>query len=387
MSTDPEEADKEAIEETTSGAKKEAPTVRSAAAPQSATVRIDLDALASNFRQLRDCAAPAECSAVVKADAYGLGVERVVRRLLREDCTRFFVATAAEARAVRALAPTAEIGVFEGVFPSTVDALVTLGARPVLNTIEQVELWHGRGRALLHLDTGMNRLGLSAGDVAALAKRPHLFAGLALDFVMTHLACADEPGHPLNAEQVARFDRMRSALPPASTSIGNSAGALLDAAYRGDLVRPGIGLYGGNPFSGRPNPMQSVVTLTAPILQLREIDEPATVGYGATHIARPPARIAVVGIGYADGYPRNLGNIGTAAVNAQRVPVVGRVSMDLICVDVGALSRDEVRVGDPVELIGPTIGIDEVAAAAGTISYEILTGLGSRLIRDYVESP
>jgi alanine racemase len=184
-----------------------------------------------------------------------------------------------------------------------------------------------------------------------------------------------------------RFDRMRGLLPPARTSIGNSAGTLLDAAFRGDLVRLGIGLYGGNPFSGRPNPMEGVVTLTAPILQIREIAARETVGYGATYIARPPARIAVVGIGYADGYPRSLGNIGTAAVAGRRVPVVGRVSMDLISVDIGALPRDAARVGDAVELIGATVGIDEVAAAAGTISYEVLTGLGPRVVRDYVESP
>jgi alanine racemase len=354
--------------------------------PHPATLRIDLDALARNFRLLRERAAPAECAAVVKADAYGLGVERVVHRLLREGCQRFFVATAAEAREVRALAPQAEIGVFEGALPNTVAALVELDARPVLNSLEQVEHWRGKGRALLQLDTGMNRLGLSAADVTALSQRNDLLGGLVLDFVMTHLACGDEPDHPINAEQLARFERMRAALPAARTSIGNSAGALLGAEYCGDLVRPGIALYGGNPFSDRPNPMHGVVTLTAPILQVREIDEPQTVGYGATYVAQPPARIAIVGIGYADGYPRSLGNCGTVAVHRKRVPVVGRVSMDLIAVDVGALPRGEVGVGDPVELIGPTVGVDEVATAAGTISYEILTGLGSRLAHLYVDS-
>jgi alanine racemase len=351
-----------------------------------ATLRVDLDALAYNYRLLCERASPAECSAVVKADAYGLGVERVVQRLLREGCRRFFVATMAEAREVRALAPDVEIGVFEGALPTTVAELVALNARPVLNTLEQVERWRGHGRALLHLDTGMNRLGLSSGDVAALAVRKDVLADLPLDFVMTHLACADEAAHPMNAEQLLRFDAMRLALPTAATSIGNSAGTLLGAEFRGDLVRPGIALYGGNPFSDRPNPMRGVVTLTAPILQLREIGEPQTVGYGATYLAQAPARIAVVGIGYADGYPRSVGNVGAVAVHGTRVPVVGRVSMDLIMVDVGSMPRDAVRVGDPVELIGPTIGVDEVAAAAGTISYEILTGLGNRLVRLYVES-
>jgi alanine racemase len=351
-----------------------------------ATLRIDLDALAHNYRLLRERGAPAECAAVVKADAYGLGVERVVRRLLHEGCKRFFVATVAEAKQVRALTREAEIAVFEGALASTVVALVELNVRPVLNTPEQVERWRGRGRALLHLDTGMNRLGLSAGDVSALVVRKDVLADLDLAFVMTHLACADQPEHPLNAEQLARFERMRRQLPAARTSIGNSAGTLLGAAYCGDLVRPGIALYGGNPFNDRPNPMERVVTLTAPVLQIREIGEPQTVGYGATYVASPPARIAVVGIGYADGYPRSLGNVGTAAVSGRRVPIVGRVSMDLIAVDVGALPRGEVRVGDTVELIGPNVGVDEVAAAAGTISYEILTGLGRRLVREYVEN-
>jgi len=351
--------------------------------PHSAALRVDLDALARNFRALRARAEPAECAAVVKANAYGLGVERVARRLEREGCRKFFVATLAEARELRAIVTAAEIYVFEGAVDGAVAKLAELYARPVLNTLEQVERWRGRGAAALHLDTGMNRLGLGLAEVAALAKRRELTAGLAL--VMTHLACADEPDHPQNREQLERFERLRAQLPATPTSIGNSAGTLLGGPYRGDVVRPGIALYGGNPFSDRPNPMEAVVTLTAPVLQLRDLDEPQPVGYGATYLASPPARLAVVGLGYADGYPRNLGNCGAAAVQGRRVPVVGRVSMDLICVDVGALPRDAVRVGDSVELIGPTVGLDEVAAEAGTISYEILTGLGSRVTREYVE--
>lgn len=349
-------------------------------------LRVDLDALARNFRALRAAAAPAECAAVVKADAYGLGVERVARRLAREGCRRFFVATLAEARELRAILEDAEVYVFEGAVDGSVETLVALRARPVLSSLKQVERWHGSGRAALHLDTGMNRLGLNAAEVTTLASRGDWLAALEIDFVMTHLACADEPAHPLNAEQLRRFEVMRRQLPPAPTSIGNSAGTLIDATHRGDLVRPGIGLYGGNPFSDRPNPMEAVVTLTGDILQLREIGEPQPVGYGATYVASPPARLAVVGIGYADGYPRSLGNRGIAAVHGQRVPVVGRVSMDLLCVDVGGLPAARVRVGDAVELIGPAVGVDEVATAAGTISYEILTSLGHRFAREYVEA-
>lgn len=350
----------------------------------SARLRIDLDALARNYALLRARAAPGECAAVVKANAYGLGAVQVVRRLLREGCRRFFVATLAEGAEVRTVTPDASIYVLEGAVGGAVDELAALRLTPVLNSLEQLARWRGRGRALLHIDTGMARLGLGAAEVAELAAHRDLLKGVEVEYVLTHLACADEPEHALNRDQLARFDRLRASVPSAPTSIGNSAGDFLGGPHRGDLVRPGIALYGGNPMAGVPNPMATVVTFTAPILQIREIDEVATVGYGASYVARPPARLAVIGAGYADGYPRCLGNRGVVAVAGQRVPVVGRVSMDLTCVDVTSLARDGVRVGDSVELFGPTVPLDEVAETAGTISYEILTGLGSRLVRDYV---
>jgi alanine racemase len=354
-------------------------------APAAAMLRIDLDALARNYRKLREQAAPAECSAVVKADAYGLGIVPIARRLLREGCRKFFVATLAEVAELRALAPDVSIYVLEGAVLAAVDELIALRATPVLSSLEQIERWRGHGRALLHIDTGMTRLGLSPADVHVLAGRKDLLQGVELEYVITHLACADEVEHPQNKAQLKLFDELRRFLPPARTSIGNSAATFIDAAHRGDLVRPGIALYGGNPFVGKPNPMATVVTFLAPILQIREITDAVPVGYGATYVAQPPARLAVVGSGYADGYPRSLGNRASAAVHSRRVPVVGRVSMDLLCVDISALPRDTVRVGDFVELIGPTVGVDEVAEAAGTIRYEILTGFGKRLLRQYVE--
>jgi alanine racemase len=344
---------------------------------------IDLGALARNYRYLREHAAPAECGAVVKADAYGLGLEPVARRLLREGCTRFFVATLAEAVALRALTRDASIYVFDGALDGDADALVAAGATPVLNSLEQIERWAGRGRALLHVDTGMARLGLPAAEVEELARNPARLRGIDVEFTMTHLACADEPAHPLNREQLKRFELLRALLPDAPTSIGNSAAIFIDEDHRGDLVRPGIALYGGNPFAEAPNPMAPVVTLAARILQIRQVDEPLTVGYGATYAAAAPGRLAALGVGYADGYPRAAGNAATAAIAGRRVPVVGRVSMDLMCVDVSNVPPRESRVGDWVELFGTEIGIDKVAAAAGTISYEILTRLGKRLHRDY----
>jgi alanine racemase len=350
---------------------------------RSATLAIDLDALARNYARLRAAAGPAECAAVVKADAYGLGVAPVARRLVREGCARFFVATAAEAAELRALAAGVEIYVLEGARDGELDTLAAARATPVLCSLEQVERWRGRGRALLQLDTGMARLGLGEREVEELARRPELLAGIDVELVVTHLACADAPEHPLNCLQLEAFERLRRRLATARVSIGNSAGTLTGAAQRGDLVRPGIGLYGGNPFADRPNPFEPVVTLRAPIVQIREIDAVQTVGYGATFGVAPPARLAVVALGYADGYPRALGNRGVVAIAGQSAPVVGRVSMDLICCDVTALPRDLVHVGESVEAIGPSVPLDDVAAAAGTIGYEILARLSPRLKREY----
>ncbi|HEX5049993.1 MAG TPA: alanine racemase [Gammaproteobacteria bacterium] len=344
---------------------------------------IDLGAIARNYRHLRDHSAPAECAAVVKADAYGLGVERVAPRLAREGCTKFFVATLAEAEQLRGLVPDASIYVFDGVAGGEAEALAAARAIPVLNSLEQIERWGARGPAVLHVDTGMTRLGLGTAEVRQLAAEPARLHGLQIDYILTHLACADEPGHPLNRSQLARFDHLRAQLPPAPTSIGNSAAIFIDEFHRGDLVRPGIALYGGNPFLDRANPMAPVVTLTGRILQIRAVDEGLTVGYGATYGVAPPTRLAVVGVGYADGYPRILGNRGAAAIAGRHVPVVGRVSMDLLTVEVSNVPPAESRAGDWVELIGTEIGLDKVAAAADTISYEILTGLGNRLHREY----
>jgi alanine racemase len=347
-------------------------------------LRVDLDALARNYRLLRRTVAPSVCGAVVKANAYGLGMEPVSRRLFAEGCTEFFVATPAEGAELRRLVPRARIFVFEGVCEDAAQTLEANDLIPVLNSLEQVGQWRGSGRpAIMHLDTGMARLGLSAAEVRVLAEQPWRLEGIRVEYVMTHLACADEPDHALNAEQLSRFERMRRRLPPAPTSIGNTAGAFLGGGHCGDLVRPGIGLYGGNPFLARPSPVEPVATLKAKIIQLRDIEVAQTVGYGATHDAVPPARLAVVGVGYADGYPRCLGGRGEGSVAGIRVPVVGRVSMDTLCVDVSAVPAASIETGAFIELIGPAVPLDDVAAAAGTISYEILTRLGARLHREY----
>ena len=229
----------------------------------------------------------------------------------------------------------------------------------------------------------MNRAGLDAADVAELAADAPLASRLRLDLVMTHLACADEPGHPLNRQQVDRFRVLRARLPAAPTSIGNSAGTLLGPGYRGDVVRPGLALYGGRPLASGPNPMRPVVRLSARVLQLRTLGEAASVGYGASARLAPDTRIATVGAGYADGYPRALGNRGYAVVGGVRVPVVGRVSMDLTTLDVSALGRGAISVGDCVDLLGGGVSLEDAAELAGTVAYELLTRLSTRLVRRY----
>ncbi len=348
---------------------------------------VDLDALARNYRRLANASRPAECAAVVKADAYGLGMGPVAKRLRSEGCRQFFVATAAEGVELRQQLPDATIHVLDGALSDTVELLVRSDLCPVLNSLQQLELWQPLARpALLHVDTGMSRLGMCMDEVDVLRRDPSRLRGLRIDCLMTHLACADQPEHPLNREQLDRFARLRELLPGVPVSIGNSAGLFAAGDSRGDLVRPGIALYGGNPFVDHgdlPVTLDAVVNLRGRILQLREVVAPVTVGYGATHQAMPPARLAVVGVGYADGYRRSLGNRAHACVAGMRVPVVGRVSMDYLCVDVTALPAGAVHCGDHVDLIGNGVSLEELAQAAGTINYEILTGLGHRLQRVY----
>ena len=347
---------------------------------------VDLDALARNYRALREAAAQAACGAVVKANAYGLGVGPVARRLWDEGCRHFFVATAGEGIELRGLLPGARIFVFEGVREGSATGVINANLTPVLNSIEQIRHWRTAGSgqpAALHLDTGMSRLGLTDAEVREVS-RTRLLEGVDLRYALTHLACADVPSHPMNARQVRDFADLLESLPGVETSIGGSAGILLGPEFHGDLVRPGIALYGGSPFANGDSPMEPVVTLEGIVLQTRTVRRQQTVGYGATRSVQPGARLATVGVGFADGYPRALGNRGVALVAGTKVPVVGRVSMDLITLDVSGLAPGALQPGDPVELIGRNVPLDDLARAAGTIGYEVLTGLGSRWQRRYI---
>ncbi|MGQ9370774.1 alanine racemase [Azospirillum sp. ST 5-10] len=355
-----------------------------------AVLTIDLDAVVANWRQLRDRVAPAACAAAVKADAYGLGAARVAPALWDAGCTTFFVAQLDEALALRAVLPDAEILSLGGLPAGSENEVAEAGIVPVLNHLGEIDAWAAfarrRGAALtaaVHLDTGMNRLGLGPDELDALAAAPERLAGLDLRLWISHLACA-EKDTAMNAEQLARFRAARARLPAAPASLANSSGIFLGPAYHFDLARPGCALYGVNPTPDSPNPMRGVVRLDARVLQVRPVDRSMTVGYGATHRVAGSGKIATIAVGYADGYLRSLGGRGCVFVGDEPAPVVGRVSMDLVTVDVTGLPDGAVAPGTLVEVIGPHRPVDTVAADGATIGYEILTGLGPRYHRVYV---
>jgi len=342
-------------------------------------VRVDLAALASNYRYLT-ARSKKRCAAVVKADAYGLGIEPVVSTLVAAGCRDVFVATLPEALKVRDLFADLRIIALSGL----VDAAAALAAfdaniEPVINSVEQARLWkpHADRPATLHVDTGMQRLGLPLDQLGSVD-----WSAFTLATVMTHLACADVPDHPMNRLQLERFEQVASQFPGVATSIANSAGCLLPEAWHGDLTRPGIGLYGGHPQNRVPdNPLEAVVHMEGQVVARREVSAGTPVGYGGTFVASQPTKIAVVGLGYADGLPRSLSSTGEVSWLGKRLPIIGRVSMDLVHLDVTDLERSggaSPEPGDWVQFLGTDIGVDEVAQWANTIGLEILCGLGRR---------
>lgn len=363
--------------------------------PASATgvIAVDLDALASNWRALAKLVSPAECAAVVKANAYGLGAARVIPALRRAGCRTFFIATADEGAAARALAPDATIYALDGMTPGSADAFLNFKIIPVLGSIaelrEAVASLSGQSAfpVALHVDSGLNRLGLSLADVQDVNAVPSRLKGLDIKLVLSHLACADDPTHPKNEAQRKVFDQMRALLPAARASIAASDGLMLGRAYHYGLVRPGYALYGGQAFQGGRTPVEPVVSVHARILHVRDVAAGGTVGYGATWSAARASRIAIIAAGYADGIPR----AATAQlprnvyVNGAAAPVVGRVSMDLIAIDVTGVTPVPQR-GDLVELVGKHNPIETLGVQSGTIGYEILTSLSPRFHRTYIEN-
>ena len=352
----------------------------------STELRINLAAIAANWRSLSQRHV-GPVAAVVKADAYGLGAAQVATHLHAHGCRHVFVAHLSEALPLRPLLPGTMLAVLNGLWPGDAEAYSRSGVAPVLGSLAEIAEWSDHARAagralpaLLHVDTGMNRLGLSPPELDRLAAEPSLLDGVQILYVMTHLVSAEVPGDPINAEQGARFDAACARLPPAPRSLANSSGMFLQG-FGSDLARPGAALYGVNPTPGQPNPMQAVVRLRARILQVRDVPPGGRVGYNGVWTAERPSRIATISVGYADGFPRSLTNTAHAHFDGHPVPLVGRVSMDLTTFDV--TDAPGAQRDTWLDLIGPDMPVDEVARRAGTNGYEILTQLGSRFQRIY----
>ena len=356
---------------------------------------IDLDALVANYHDLAARGRSAEPGVTIKADAYGLGMERCAPVLFDAGCRSFFVAVAAEAVALKRLLPDADVYLLHGVTPLSVLAISRSGVIPCLGSPQAIQMWRafGGGRpCALHVDTGMNRLGLTLAEAETLASDGP--SGLNIALLMTHFACADDPDHPKNASQIESFDRAKALFPNIKTSLQNSAGIFLGDRATSDLTRMGIALYGGEAVNDVVNPMRPVATAEARVMHVRDAKAGETVSYGATVTLPRDTRIAVTSVGYADGYHRAASGSGVAMrevrpsgafgfISGHRVPILGRITMDQTMFDVTDLPDDAVRADDWIELFGPNIALDDVARAAGTIGYELLTGLGRRYHRVY----
>jgi len=378
-------------------AEKPAPTAPSPEAEAGGILTIDLAAIEANWRTLAGRTVPIECAAVVKADAYGCGLEVVTTRLAKAGCRTFFVADLPEGRRVRALAGDSTIYVLNGLPPNTAQAFADATLRPVINAPAELAEWDAyvagtgwRGGAALHVDTGMNRLGLSPDEAVAIASRVQL-ENHGFTLLISHFACAETPNHPMNDRQIRLFRELRILFRGVPSSLANSSGIFLGGgAVHCDLVRPGVALYGGNPTPGRPNPMRSAVELKGRIAQVREVKKGETVGYGATFTAQRPSRLAIVAAGYADGILRSAAAApergkppAQVIIAGKRCPIAGRVSMDLFAVDVTDLPDGHARRGGFATIIGGNLSVDEWAGFLGTMSYEVLTGLGRRYHRIY----
>jgi alanine racemase len=357
-------------------------------AASQAVLEVDLGAVVANWIALQAQHPSGPAAAVIKADAYGLGARKIAAALHAAGCRHFFVAYLPEALAVRDVVPDAMLAVLCGLLPGTEADYMTHHLTPVLGALAEIERWAEQARslgqrlgAILHLDTGMSRLGLDDNELAILADDHSRLQGLTILYVMTHLLAAENPADRVNQLQLERFVAARGRLPPAPTSLANSSGIFLGADFASDLARPGAALYGVNPTPGRPNPMRDTVRLMVRVLAVRDVRQGATVGYNGTWVATRPSRIATAAFGYADGFHRSLSNRGAASFDGSPVRLVGRVSMDLTTFDV--TDHPAVQPGSWLEILGPNLAPDDVAAAAGTNGYEVLTSLGRRFHRVY----
>lgn len=352
---------------------------------------IDLDAIATNYRTLTTKLGGVSCGACVKANAYGLGMERVAQVLAREGCNDFFFSFMEGAIRLRYMLPEVRIHVFSGLAAGKPADFVQYNMIPVLNSLGDIKGWSEYCRATdtsppasIHIDSGMSRLGLPEVEVKTVLDDPSILKGLNLELVMSHLACADESDHPKNKQQLDYFRTFQSKFSVKAASLANSSGIFLGPQYHFDLARPGAAIYGINPTPDTPSPMRQVIRLQGKIMQVQPVDTPQSVGYGANYKINGPSRIATVGAGYADGYLRSLSGNATVYINDIPIQVVGRVSMDMISIDVTNVPEHLCQTGMSVDLIGPHNDVDALAKSAGTIGYEILTSLGRRYERTYL---
>ncbi len=358
-----------------------------------ATATVRLGAVQRNYKSIVNCVKHGQVAAAIKADGYGLGAVAIAQALWLAGCREFFVAQLDEGIVVRKALPHATINVLSGLMPGTERQMIEYRLTPTIISLQQLKLWQQQAYHLgttiaagLHIDSGMHRTGLPTKELALLLEQPERLNGVSLNHVISHLASADHPGSAQPEQQLQHFQHCIQALPAARTSIANSAGIYRGSEFHLDFVRPGIALYGGNPQPAQPNPMEATVALEAPILQIVNVSRGDSIGYGASYTADSAATHAIIAAGYADGVLRSASGTGQVAIGNQRCPIVGRISMDVTTVDVTAIPNHLLYPGAPVEFIGNNISLDDAAAAAGTISYEMLTGIGNRFKRHYTQS-
>jgi len=348
---------------------------------------VDLDAIAANYRRLRQTVAAAECAAVIKADAYGLGASTVGRRLLAENCRTFFFAHLTEAIE---LAPSIQDAggrafILNGLGLNRVDDVVGHGIIPVLSTLEEARQWKmdaSGAPAALHLDTGMNRLGLPARHDQTV--RDLQSSDLNLVHIMSHLACADEPGRPENRAQLNRFIERANGFGDLPRSLSNSAGCFLGPDFQFDMARPGLALYGAQPVIGQRIPLTIACRFEAPVLQVRRFSKGEAFGYGGTHIAASDGFSATIGAGYADGVPRCFSNRCHVRICGLNAPIIGRVSMDSFTIDISKVPDPESLLHQSAQIYGSELSVDDQAANAGLSAYELLTRIGGRTERVHI---
>lgn len=363
---------------------------------QSGILTIDLGALADNYHLFQSMvSSQCEIAGVIKANAYGLGIIEIFNKLRSLGCPQFFVATLDEALLLKNHDAGANIAVFGGLFKGAENEYLEHNITPVLNSLDDIARWKNIAKeqsislpAFLHFDTGMNRLGLSADETETLINNSNLLDGIDVQMIMSHFACANEDERSLTQQQADKFDAITAHFPKAKKSLSNSSGLFADKAYHYNLARPGYALYGGNPTPHLKNPVKSVINLKAKILQVREVKAGESIGYDASHTFRKDTRTATIALGYADGFLRSHSTHGDKPAklyyNNTACEVVGRVSMDLVTIDIGNMGGP--NQGDWLEVLGPNQGVDDLACAAGTIGYEILTSLGTRYKRHYINT-